>query len=166
MIRRRTFSVATFLVHVDDVLLIHHKRLGLWLPVGGEMEKIGNTQTGEWAHYETPLEAAKREAKEETGLVPEFFTSTYALDGEPPGFLGYEEHDAGAKGTHLNFNFVGLVSSREVKSDGSFDGVLWHPIYQPFDGNPCDWGTTESVRQCLRRIAIMRAKGHLPRRTS
>ena len=52
---RRAFSVAVFARHVGvdgapRVLLIRHRRLGVWLPVGGEIEP-----------GETPLEAARRE---------------------------------------------------------------------------------------------------------
>ena len=35
---RRAFSVAVFAFCNDQVLLIHHKRLAVWLPVGGELE--------------------------------------------------------------------------------------------------------------------------------
>ena len=54
---RRAFSVAVYPRFGDKVLVIHHKRLGVWLPPGGEL------QAGE-----TPLEAAVRELEEETGL--------------------------------------------------------------------------------------------------
>lgn len=41
----------------DKVLLIHHKKLNLWLPVGGHIDKD-----------ETPDDALLREIKEEVGL--------------------------------------------------------------------------------------------------
>ena len=34
---RRTFSVSVFARHQGRVLLIRHRRLGVWLPVGGEV---------------------------------------------------------------------------------------------------------------------------------
>ena len=61
---RRTFAVAIFCRNAGEILLIRHKRLGLWLPVGGELD-LG----------EPPLEAARRELKEETGLVGSFVPS-------------------------------------------------------------------------------------------
>ena len=91
---RRAWSVAVFARHAGQVLLVHHRRLDLWLPAGGELEP-----------GETPLQAATRELFEETGLRGTF-PRTSDLDGAPPGLLGYEEHQAGAKGTHLNFNFL------------------------------------------------------------
>jgi len=54
---RKDFVASGFLVSNGKVLLVKHKKLGLWLPVGGHIE--GN---------ETPEEALKREAMEEAGL--------------------------------------------------------------------------------------------------
>ena len=52
--------IGTFLIHNNKVLLIHHKKLDLWLPPGGHIEK-----------NETPDEAVKREFREELGLEVE-----------------------------------------------------------------------------------------------
>jgi 8-oxo-dGTP pyrophosphatase MutT (NUDIX family) len=51
------FTVAIFVVHDDQVLLIHHRTLDKWLPLGGHIELD-----------EDPERAALREAKEESGL--------------------------------------------------------------------------------------------------
>lgn len=112
---RRAFSVSVFAVHDGAVLLVRHKRLGLWLPVGGEVEP-----------NETPLEAARRELHEETGLHGDFtLPSPLPIPGAPPGLLGYEEHAAGSKGLHLNFVFAARVPTRDVRSDGSFTAHAW-----------------------------------------
>jgi 8-oxo-dGTP diphosphatase len=95
---RRAFSVAVYARRGASVLVIAHKRLATWLPIGGELEA-----------GETPLEAAVRELREETGLAGRFEVLAGAADGEPPGFLGYEEHQAGSKGLHMNFVFVADV---------------------------------------------------------
>ena len=51
------FTVAIFIVHEGRVLLIHHRNLNKWLPVGGHIELD-----------EDPEMAALREAKEESGF--------------------------------------------------------------------------------------------------
>ena len=51
------FTVAIFIVHDEKILLIHHRKLDKWLPLGGHIELD-----------EDPEQAALREAKEESGL--------------------------------------------------------------------------------------------------
>ena len=51
------FTVAIFVVHDGKLLLIHHRKLDQWLPLGGHIELD-----------EDPEQAALREAKEESGL--------------------------------------------------------------------------------------------------
>src|SRR5512133_4403544 len=51
------FTVAIFVVQDGQVLLIHHRNLDRWLPLGGHIELD-----------EDPETAALREAKEESGL--------------------------------------------------------------------------------------------------
>jgi 8-oxo-dGTP diphosphatase len=110
---RRAFSVAIFCRHDGALLLIHHRRLGTWLPVGGELEP-----------GETPLEAARRELLEETGLSGSF-PAGLGVEGTPPGLIGYEEHPAGGKGVHMNFAFVADVPTRQVRGCDEFDAVQW-----------------------------------------
>jgi ADP-ribose pyrophosphatase YjhB (NUDIX family) len=110
---RRAFSVSVFARHAGAVLLIHHRRLDAWLPVGGELEP-----------GETPLEAARRELAEETGLAGRF-PSGLGVQGTPPGLLGYEEHPAGAKGLHLNFAFVADVEGRDLTACPEWDEARW-----------------------------------------
>jgi 8-oxo-dGTP pyrophosphatase MutT (NUDIX family) len=50
-------TVAIFIVHDERVLLIHHRKLEKWLPLGGHVELD-----------EDPEAAALREAREESGL--------------------------------------------------------------------------------------------------
>jgi 8-oxo-dGTP pyrophosphatase MutT (NUDIX family) len=54
------FTVAIFVVHAGRVLLVHHRNLDRWLPLGGHIELD-----------EDPEQAARREAKEESGLEVE-----------------------------------------------------------------------------------------------
>ena len=64
------FTVAIFVVHDGKVLLIHHRKLDKWLPLGGHIELD-----------EDPEQAALREAREESGLEVE-------LLGERPPTTG------------------------------------------------------------------------------
>ena len=115
---RRAFSVAVYArrrVRVPEVLVIHHARLETWLPIGGEL-----------APGETPLEAAVRELAEETGMTGTFSPLKGACDGVPPGYLGYEEHQAGSKGLHMNFVFVADVDGgAEVRPNHEFSEYRW-----------------------------------------
>lgn len=54
------FTVAIFVVQDHKVLLIHHRKLNKWLPLGGHIELD-----------EDPEQAALRETKEESGLAVE-----------------------------------------------------------------------------------------------
>ena len=67
---RIDFTVAIFVVHAGKVLVIHHRNLDKWLPLGGHIELD-----------EDPEQAALREAKEESGL-------DVALLGERPPTTG------------------------------------------------------------------------------
>ena len=131
---RRTFSVAIFCRHGGEILLVRHKRLELWLPVGGEIEP-----------GETPLEAARRELREETGLEGAF-PPGLGVDGSPPGLIGYEEHPAGSKGLHLNFAFVADVPSRALAACDEYTAVRWV-------GDPVTVECPLNVRQLV-RLAI------------
>jgi 8-oxo-dGTP diphosphatase len=111
---RRAFSVAVYARLGQRVLVIEHRRLATWLPVGGELEA-----------GETPQDAARRELREETGLSGEFPVLAGALDGAPAGLLGYEEHEAGSKGLHMNFVFLCEVTSEHVVPNGEYASWRW-----------------------------------------
>lgn len=51
------FTVAIFIVQDAKVLLVHHRKLNKWLPIGGHIELA-----------EDPEQAALREAREESGF--------------------------------------------------------------------------------------------------
>jgi 8-oxo-dGTP diphosphatase len=131
---RRAFSVAIFARNSGAVLLVRHRRLGTWLPVGGEIEP-----------GETPLEAAVRELGEETGLSG-VFPAGLGVDGTPPGLVGYEEHQAGSKGLHMNFAFVADVSRRDLAPCDEWSEARW---VAGTDGIDCPGNVRQLVRLAL-----------------
>ena len=52
------FTIAAYIIHENKVLLINHKELNMWLPIGGHIELD-----------EDPEQALFREISEETGLT-------------------------------------------------------------------------------------------------
>ncbi|MDE1810858.1 MAG: NUDIX domain-containing protein [Candidatus Micrarchaeota archaeon] len=87
------------------VLLLKHKKLGMWLPPGGHVDP------GEF-----PNEAAVREAKEETGLDVKLirntdidFSSSDAAVLESP-FAIVQENVKYKTGMHIHFDLVYLAT--------------------------------------------------------
>ncbi len=70
----RHFTVTGYVVNPTRtrMLLIHHRKLGLWLPPGGHLEA-----------NELPHHAALREVREETGARPQLVPSGEQLIGAP-----------------------------------------------------------------------------------
>lgn len=74
------------------VVLLRHKRLGLWLQPGGHIDP-----------GESPWAAALREAAEETGLDVAF--ADPAADGMPP-LVHVDVHPGGRGHTHLDLRYL------------------------------------------------------------
>jgi 8-oxo-dGTP pyrophosphatase MutT (NUDIX family) len=74
------------------VVLLKHKRLGLWLQPGGHIDP-----------GESPWEAALREAREETGLDVSF--ADVAGDGIPR-LVHVDVHPGGRGHTHLDLRYL------------------------------------------------------------
>ena len=70
------FVVNIYIVFEDKVLLIHHKKLDRWLPIGGHIELD-----------EDPEEALFREVKEECGLEIEVLAERPSIQSEETKFL-------------------------------------------------------------------------------
>ena len=79
------------------VVLHLHKRLGMWLQPGGHLDA-----------GETPAEAARREAEEETGLAVRHPTSG-------PRMIHVDAHDGGRGHRHLDLRY--LLHAPDVDPD-------------------------------------------------
>ncbi len=69
-------TVSAVVIHRAHVLLVHHKRIGAWLPPGGHVEPA-----------ELPHEAAIREVLEETGVAVQILSERLPNTGDPDAFL-------------------------------------------------------------------------------
>jgi len=112
---RRAWSVSLYCRHEGSVLLVRHKQFRTWVPLSGEI------QAGE-----TPLEAARRELRDETGFGKDaVFPAIHPVLGAPPGLLLYEEHLVGLNGMHLNFAFIVEVPNKSAQTNGTYLGTMW-----------------------------------------
>jgi 8-oxo-dGTP pyrophosphatase MutT (NUDIX family) len=95
----------------DDLLLVHHRRLGRWLQPGGHIDP---DDAG-------PLQAATREAAEETGAGP--FASLggiFDLDVHAiPGNRQEPDH------RHFDVRFLLRANDRRIDPSTEVDGARW-----------------------------------------
>ena len=75
------------------VVLLEHKRLGIWLQPGGHIDPD-----------ETPWDAALRESREETGLEVAF--AGPVDDAGIPELLHVDVHEGGRGHTHLDLRYL------------------------------------------------------------
>jgi 8-oxo-dGTP pyrophosphatase MutT (NUDIX family) len=68
---KKEFVATAYVVHAGRLLLIKHRKLGKWLPIGGHLEE-----------NESPDEAVLREVREETGLDAEIVGETLSGGSE------------------------------------------------------------------------------------
>ena len=107
------FTASVFIVHEGKVLLHFHTKLGKWLQPGGHIELD-----------EGPMEAAIREAKEETGFDVEIIGGPQlpglhddATDIVPPRFLN--RHRFNDTHEHIDFTyFARVVGGTLTPEDG------------------------------------------------
>ncbi len=104
---------SAFVVGPRGVVLLHHKRLGMWLQPGGHVD-VG----------ELPWEGALREAHEETGLDVAF------ADFDPvlgvPRLVHVDVHAGGRGHTHLDLRYlVDGGAADPCPPDGESQQIGW-----------------------------------------
>jgi 8-oxo-dGTP pyrophosphatase MutT (NUDIX family) len=141
------FTVAIFVVFEDRVLLVHHRKLDKWLPLGGHIELD-----------EDPEQAALREAREESGFDVELIgerpptseTGTRALIA--PRFLDIHR----ISGTHEH---IGLIYWARPKGGnlllaaGEHHDIQWVTSDQldslhPSMSNAVKWYCRKAIEEC------------------
>lgn len=100
----RHFTATTFIVYNKKVLLHPHKKLGIWLPPGGHLDRD-----------ELPEVAALREVKEETGLDVELYQAPSYYDFKDVGVLKQPQcillEDINPFHQHIDFNYFARAST-------------------------------------------------------
>lgn len=115
----RHFTVAVFVVRDGKVLLHWHRKLGMWLPPGGHIERD-----------ELPDEAALREVLEETGVEVEL-VGERRDDVEDPVQLirpaGLQLEDIGPGHQHIDLIYFARPRGvSEIREEFSADRVGWY----------------------------------------
>lgn len=109
------FVATGVIIEKGEILLVHHKKLNLWLPPGGHIEE-----------NELPNECVLREVKEETGFEVEVVngirngTRGGAVSLPPPDWMQIED----IQGTHWHLDMLYLCRIKHgtlKKSDESDD---------------------------------------------
>ena len=138
----RHFTVAVFVVRDGRVLLHWHRKLGMWLPPGGHIERD-----------ELPDEAAVREVLEETGVEVDL-VGERRDDVEDPVQLhrpaGVQLEDIGPGHQHIDLIYFARPKGHsEIRDEFSTDKVGWYA--------PEDWdgmAVNDEVRGwCERALA-------------
>ncbi len=102
---------SAFVVGERGVVLHRHKRLDMWLQPGGHLDP-----------GETPWDAARREAIEETGLDVDF---AELVDGLPR-LAHVDVHPGGRGHTHLDLRFVLTGDDRDPSPpEGESQEIGW-----------------------------------------
>ena len=131
------YTVSVFVVNQRRVLLVDHKQLKRWLPVGGHIDPNEDPQT-----------AALRETREESGLdveligarPPEGMPGTTALTA--PAYL--DIHDIKGEHRHLGMIYFARSATSEVRLAGAEHHEIRWFLEDELD-DPA-WGLLDSIR--------------------
>ncbi|MBM0225799.1 NUDIX hydrolase [Micromonospora sicca] len=120
--------VAYFLLHDEadgSVLLVDHRKAGMWLPSGGHVEP-----------GEHPAETVRREVVEELG-VPAVFAPRFA---ERPAFLTVTDTVGAPEDRHTDVSLWFVLSGgrdqKLIPDPGEFRGVRWWTPREVTDAAP------------------------------
>lgn len=115
----RHFTATAIVVYDGKALLHLHKKLGMWLPVGGHIDRD-----------ELPEEAAVREAKEESGLEITLYRSDKIIDLKDARQLMRPEYvlleDINQYHQHIDFVYFATAATDKLQSaEGETNDLKW-----------------------------------------
>jgi 8-oxo-dGTP pyrophosphatase MutT (NUDIX family) len=115
----RHFTVAVFVVHEGEILLHFHRKLRMWLPPGGHIEKD-----------ELPDDAAVREVFEEAGIEVELVGERREDVAEPRQLFrpaGIQLENIGPNHEHIDLiYFAKPKDSTELHGENDGDMTGWY----------------------------------------
>ena len=119
----KDFVVTAFIVKGEEVLLVMHKKLGIWLPIGGHIELNEDLE-----------EALEREIAEESGVKVDVIAEK-RVDCESEGVRSLPipaqvqiEHIDG-KHEHIDLiYFAKYIEGKEKLADGEHDEIKWFHV--------------------------------------
>jgi 8-oxo-dGTP pyrophosphatase MutT (NUDIX family) len=150
-VMERHFTAAVYIIDNQQTLMIFHRKLKKWLPPGGHLEP-----------NETPAEAARREAREETGLEIAFIPQENvwierwnARSFERPFLCLIEEipsHNGHPAHQHIDFVYVAApAGGKEWLNQEETEGLRWFTLDEIEAMTP-DGDIFAETQQVLRSI--------------
>ncbi len=142
------FTVSVFVVYNEKVLLVDHKQLGKWLPLGGHIDP-----------GEDPEHAAHREVAEESGLTIELYGERASPDCPGTRFLiaptYLDVHHISGEHHHLGMiYFARAATDRVTLAEAEHNDIRWFTLADVSSG---DANIPEAVRfyatEALRRLS-------------
>jgi 8-oxo-dGTP pyrophosphatase MutT (NUDIX family) len=111
------FTIACYIVRGDSVLMIHHRALEKWLPIGGHIDP-----------GEDPDQALRREIQEECGLEVEIVADRAPIDDPTVRALYTPAHVNIHKITATHSHVVNIYYARWKSGEPVLAGAEHHQI--------------------------------------
>jgi 8-oxo-dGTP pyrophosphatase MutT (NUDIX family) len=143
------FVVGAYIIRDDQVLLVDHRKLGMWIGLGGHVDP-----------GEDPVQALLREIREEAGLEVEIVGPVTQVAADPrhkplavPRFM--DRHEIDGKHQHVCLYYVCRIVSGEVtlKAD-EHHAIKWFAVEDLADPR------VSRAAQVYATIAIEEMKAH------